>query len=464
MTTKKIPQNFLWGASTSAYQVEGAWNLDGKALSVQDKNTGKIGIADFKDATAHYYHWKEDVELMAEMGFKSYRFSIAWTRIMPNGKINQKGIEFYNNLINSLLEKKIEPIVTIYHFDLPLYLAEQGGWLNRNLTVSAFVEYAKVLFENFGDRVKWWQTINEQNMSIIVGQLIGTVSKEEENPWKNLYQQNHHMLIAQALAMDLFHQIVKNGKIGPAPNIAPVYPASSDPLDVDAAYKAEAWRNWLYLDPAVKGKYNPLILKWFAKMGYTPKTEPNDDQILASGKPDFIAFNYYASMTVQRPSSDTNNNKSVSQQIMPNTPYLFDVVPNEHLIKTEFGWEIDPQGFLQTTRNLYDRYHLPLILTENGLGAYDKLENGQVHDPYRIAYLKAHIEQIPEILSEGIELIGYNPWSAIDLVSTREGLKKRYGFIYVDRDDDGNGEFKRYRKDSFYWYKEVISSNGENLS
>ncbi len=265
--TKKIkafPKNFLWGGSTSAYQIEGAWDKDGKGPSVMDMGKHPDTVTDFKVASNHYDLYKTDVALMAEMGFKAYRFSIAWTRIYPTGtgEINPKGIEFYTNLINELIEKGIEPVVTMYHFDLPYALEEKGGWSNRD-TIDAFENYAKTLFTHFGDRVKYWLTINEQNTLILHGKAIGSVDPDLENPEKELYQQNHHMLLAQAKAMRLCHEMVTDAKVGPAPNIQLVYPASSKPEDVIAAQNFNSIRNWLYLDMACYGRYNSTVWSYF---------------------------------------------------------------------------------------------------------------------------------------------------------------------------------------------------------
>lgn len=465
---KKFPKNFLWGASTSAYQVEGASNVDGKGKSVQDNTKMEVGKTDFQNTSNHYFHYKEDVKLMAEMGFKSYRFSIAWTRIYPNGvgEINLKGVEFYNNLINELIKYKIEPIVTVYHFDPPLELEKQGGWNNRDLMVPAFVSYSKKLFELYGDRVKYWQTINEHNMIIQVGHVIGMVNPKEKDLFKKLYQINHNMLIAQAMVMKIYHDMKLDGKIGPAPNISVVYAKTCKPEDYDAAYKSNAWRNWLYLDAAVYGEYNKIAWDWMVKNGYEPDVRKGDLEILKTGVADFIAFNYYNTFTVKA-STKTGGIKfsDSDQQTSYDIPEMFDVEINGNLPKTEFGWEIDPLGFLNTFRAIWDRYRLPLMVTENGLGAYDFVDNdGLIHDKYRINYLRDHIQEVKKAINEGIDVIGYHPWSAIDLVSTHEGIKKRYGFIYVNIDDNGVGDYSRSKKDSFFWYKKVISTNGEDLS
>ena len=463
---KPFPKDFLWGASTSAYQVEGAWNEDGKGLSVIDVAKYPEGTSDFKVASDHYHRYKEDIALFAEMGLKAYRFSIAWTRIYPNGtgEINQKGIDFYNNLINELLSYNIEPIVTMYHFDLPYALQQKGGWSNRE-TIDAFENYARTLFTYFGDRVKYWLTINEQNMMILHGSAIGTLDPNMKNPQKELYQQNHHMFLAQAKAINLCHEMCPNAKIGPAPNISAVYPASSKPEDIMAAYNFSSIRNWLYLDVPVFGRYNSVAWRYMEEKGYTPTIQKGDMEILESAKPDFIAFNYYATVTVAENKSNASDENSIGdQQIAIGEPGFYRRVDNPYLEKTQFGWEIDPVGFRNTLRELNDRYHLPLLVTENGLGAYDKLEEGDiVNDDYRIEFLRKHIEQARLAITDGVNLIGYCPWSAIDLVSTHQGFSKRYGFIYVNRDEFDLKDLRRIKKKSFYWYKNVIATNGEKL-
>ena len=462
---KSFPDDFLWGASTSAYQIEGAWDEDGKGPSVIDMAQHPEGVTDFKVASDHYHRYKEDVALLAEMGFKTYRFSIAWTRIYPKGtvEINPKGIEFYNNLIDELIAHDIEPLVTMYHFDLPYALQDKGGWSNRE-TIDAFANYAKTLYENFGDRVKYWLTINEQNMMILHGDAIGTLDSNLENPEKELYQQNHHMMLAQAKAMILCHQILDGAKIGPAPNISAVYPATSKPEDVLAANNFNAIRNWLYLDMACFGRYNSVAWSYFEEKGYVPEIQEGDMEILAdaTARPDFIAFNYYSTATVEASrGNDDAKNSTGDQQIVIGEQGVYKGHTNQYLEKTEFGWEVDPVGFRVTLREIYSRYNLPLIVTENGLGAFDKLEEGDVvNDDYRIEYLKKHIKQCQLAITDGVELFGYCPWSAIDLVSTHQGSSKRYGFIYVNREEFDLKDLRRIKKKSFYWYKDVIASNG----
>lgn len=466
---KPFPKDFLWGASTSAYQVEGASLTHGKGPSCQDVKEIPAGTSGLEVCADHYHHYKEDIALMAEMGFKVYRFSISWSRLLPEGtgRVNQEGIDFYNNVIDECLKYDIIPLVTMFHFDMPAALDERGSWSNPD-SVDWFVEFAKLMYESYGDRVKYWLTINEQNMLTLVGPVIGTLHIPEgcTNEIREIYQQNHHMLVAQAKAMTLCHDMVEGGKIGPAPNISLVYPASCKPEDVIASQNSNAIQSWLYLDMSVHGVYNNLVWAYLEEHDATPTFAPGDEEALKNGNPDFIGFNYYNTSTVEDyPLQDTEVESTKSdQQNKKGVKGFYKVIRNPNLGSTEFGWEIDPVGFRSTVREIYSRYRLPLIVTENGLGAYDTLtEDGKVHDTYRIEYLRKHLEQIQLAITDGVEMMGYCPWSAIDLISTHEGAVKRYGFIYVDREEFDLKSLDRYRKDSFFWYKDVIASNGQNL-
>lgn len=460
-TLKNFPENFLWGASSSAYQVEGAYQEDGKGLSVQDIHEPPKGITDFKVASDHYHHFKEDIKLMAELGLKAYRFSIAWTRIIPDGdgEINQKGLDFYDELINELLKYDIEPVVTMYHFDLPYALHQKGGWANR-ATVDAFERYARILLEQYGDRVKYWLTINEQNVMINHPNAMnpGRVPSKKE-----LYQQCHHMFIAGAKAMILCHELCKDAKIGPAPNITAIYPEKCNPSDVIAADNWECIRCWLYLDVAVYGRYNPTAWAYMEEKGYVPEILEGDMEILKVGKPDYLGVNYYATATVSASKNDGHDTqpRSGDQQVMIGEEGVYRAAKNPYLEETEFGWMIDSIGLRVTLRRIYDRYHLPLLITENGLGAKDELtRDGKVHDTYRIDYFTRHFHQAQLAITDGVELLGFCPWAVMDLVSTHQGYGKRYGFIYVDREEEDIKEMKRYKKDSFAWYQNVIKENG----
>lgn len=465
---KPFPEGFLWGASTSAYQVEGAWNEDGKGMSVQDipdEKKQKEGVADFKAASDHYHRYQEDVKLFSEMGMKAYRFSIAWSRVIPDGdgEVNEKGLEFYENLIDELIKYHIEPVVTIYHFDLPYELEKKGGWLNRD-TVDAFERYARVLFEHFGNRVKYWLTINEQNVMIVHAGAVGVGKRSLTK--KETYQQNHHMLLAQAKVMKLCHAMLKDSKIGPAPNITAIYPKTCKPEDVIAANNWESLRCWLYLDVAVWGRYNSLVWSYLCDRGIQPEFAEGDEEILKGAAPDFISMNYYATATVSQSQNRDDDVKSRSgdQQIMIGEKGVYRAEENEYLPKTAYGWTVDPVGFRVTLRKIYERYHLPIIISENGLGEPEKLEDdGTVDDSPRIDYLREHIKQLQLALTDGVDVFGYCPWAALDLVSTHQGYRKRYGFIYVNREETDLKDMKRIPKKSFYWYRELIRSNGGSL-
>ncbi|MFE4635754.1 glycoside hydrolase family 1 protein [Streptomyces sp. NPDC056773] len=455
--------DFLWGAATSAYQVEGAWDTDGKGPSVQDaRGNYPEGTTDFKVAADHYHRFEEDVRLFAELGLKAYRLSIAWTRIVPDGDgaVNPDGIAFYHRLFDALLAHDIEPVVTVYHFDLPQALQDKGGWTSRS-TIDAFARYCEVLFEEFGSKVTHWLTINEQNMMILHGAAIGTAGTISDDPKRELYQQNHHMMVAQARVTKMCHDMLPAAKIGPAPNISVVYPASCKPEDVLAASDYNAIRNWLYLDMAVYGTYNPTAWAWMTAAGIAPEFAEDDAEVLKAGTADFLALNYYSTATVAAAEGGEAVDSGVcDQQLSAGEAGVFRPVSNPHLATTEFGWEIDPVGFRSTLRDVYDRYRLPIMVTENGLGGFDTVEDGEIHDDYRITYLSTHIEQMRLAVSDGVDVIGYHPWSAMDLISTHQGVAKRYGFIYVDRDEFDLKELRRIRKDSFFWYQQLIKGNG----
>ncbi len=464
---KGFPENFLWGGSTSAYQVEGAWNEDGKGLSVIDMCDHPEGTADFKIASDHYHRFKEDVKLFSEMGLKAYRFSIAWTRIIPQGtgEVNEKGIKFYNDLIDELNKYNIEPVVTMFHFDLPYALEEKGGWSNRD-TIYAFSKYAKVLFERFGSKVKYWLTINEQNTMILHPGAIGIPKGGKLPSKKELYQQNHHMLLAQAKVMNLCHEMCPNGKIGPALNTTAMYGETCNPLDSIAAHNWETIRCWSFLDMAVRGKYNKLAWSYLMDRGLEPIIEDGDMDIMKNAKPDFIAINYYSTATIAASKGDASDisARAGDQQIMLGEQGVYRAAENPYVDKTKYGWVVDPIGLRMTLRKVSERYDLPILITENGIGAPDKLEkNETINDDYRIDYIRKHLEQLKLAINDGVEVMGYCPWSAIDVVSTHQGYGKRYGFIYVNRDEFDLKDLRRIKKKSFNWYKNVINTNGEEL-
>ena len=463
---KPFPSDFLWGASTSAYQVEGAWDEDGKSPSIIDQYEHPKEYADFKVASDHYHRYKEDIRLFAELGLKAYRFSIAWTRILPmgTGSVNLAGIRHYGDVIDECRKYNIEPIVTMYHFDLPYCLEEKGGWGSRE-TIEAFVEYAKVLFKQFGKKVKYWLTINEQNTMILHPGAIGLPKGGKLPSKKELYQQNHHLMLAQARVMKLCHELCPDSKIGPALNLAAMYPETCNPKDAIAAHNWEVLRCWNFADVPVFGWYHPLAWQYLLDRGLAPKVEEGDKEILKGARPDLIAMNYYSTAAIAASRGDALDvsARAGDQQIMLGETGVYRAADNPYVEKTKYGWVIDPSGFRYTLRKVYERYHLPVLITENGIGAPDMLEDGQVHDDYRIDFIRQHLTALRLAITDGVEVIGYCPWAALDVVSTHQGYKKRYGFIYVDRDEFDLKEMKRMKKDSFYWYQKVIEENGAGL-
>ncbi|MEO2506962.1 glycoside hydrolase family 1 protein [Clostridium paraputrificum] len=464
---KNFPEDFLWGASTSAYQVEGAWNEDGKGLSVIDMLDHPEGTSDFKVASDHYHRYKEDVRLFSELGLKAYRFSIAWSRIIPNGvgEVNKKGIEFYSNLIDELNKYNIEPIVTMYHFDLPYELERKGGWSNREV-IDDFVEYAKVLFDNFGHKVKYWLTINEQNTMILHPGAIGVPKGGKLPSKKELYQQNHHMLLAQAKVMDLCHKMCPNGKIGPALNITSMYGETCNPNDAIAAHNWETLRGWSFLDLAIYGRYNKLFWSYLEDRNLEPTVLEGDMEVMKLGNPDFVAMNYYSTVTIAESRGDASDvsARAGDQQIMLGEPGVYRAAENPYVSKTKYGWVVDPVGLRMTLRKVTERYNLPILITENGYGDNDILEeNDTINDDDRIEFIKQHLEQLKLAICDGVEVIGYCPWSAIDVVSTHQGYGKRYGFIYVNRGEFDLMDLRRIKKKSFYWYQNIIKNNGNNI-
>lgn len=476
----KFPKDFLWGASTSSAQVEGAYDQDGRGLSIWDVKANNPKTCSFHYASDFYHHYKEDIALMAEMGFKVYRMSIAWSRILPSGEgeINQVGIKFYKDVFSECHKYGIEPIVTIFHFDLPndLYV-KYGGWNDRSM-IDVYLNYCRVLFENFKDDVKYWLTFNEQNMLIHFGAIDMIGGSNRFQTVDDLYNQAHIQLVAQAKAIHLCHELCPNAKIGPAPNITTAYPNTNSPEDYLAAMNNDDLRNNFYLDALVFGEYPRSVYRYLELNNAKIRIEEGDMECMKTCHPDFIGFNCYGNDTIQkldfyeRDYSEMLNkdNRDMSYLVsLMEKPGVGRAVKNDNFVKNSIDeHSYDPYCIRVTARRLTNRYHLPLIVTENGYGRKDVLEaDGTIHDEYRIEHLRETIKQMALGIEEGAMLFGYCPWSAIDLVSTREGISKRYGFVYVDRNEDDEeaktSKMKRYRKDSFYWYKHVIETNGEEL-
>ena len=476
----KFPPQFLWGAASAAYQCEGAAAEDGKGPSVWDafcRIPGKTRNGTTGDTAVDFYHrFEEDIALMKEMGLKAFRFSVSWSRVFPEGEgnINRKGLEFYDHLIDRLLENGIEPMVTLYHWDLPLALQEKyGGWLSRK-TADAFVAYAGFLFARWRGKVRWWITFNEQNVFTGLGYRFAAHPPGEKD-FRHMMQANHIVNLANARTVRLAHQMDPTFRIGPSFGYGPSYPLNADPGNVLAALNADAFNNDWGLDVYVKGRYPRFVLKHLERLGLAPDIREEDYAILEGARPDFLGMNYYHGGTVQ---ANVFENPQLSKQKTLDTtdPYqmqadmeespekvMFETARNPYLESTEWGWEIDPKGFRVALRKMYDRYELPIIVTENGIGTMDVLENGKIHDTQRIEYLRQHLLEMRKAITDGVEVIGYCAWSFTDLLSWLNGYRKRYGFVYVDRDEQDGGTLNRYRKDSFHWYADVIRSNGNSI-
>ena len=476
-----FPKGFYWGGATAANQLEGGWQEGGKGISCPDICTGGSATKSKRitpvleegtfypshDAIDHYHRFKEDIALFAQMGFKMYRFSIAWTRIFPNGdedKPNEAGLKFYEELIDECLKYGIEPMITISHYESPFNLTKKwNGWASRKM-IDCYLNFCKAIFTRYKGKVKYWLTFNEINgatmpMGGFVGQgilnKIETVDldKQYDIPSRR-FQALHYQFLASALAVKIAHEINPNYQVGCMQIIGTSYPLTCNPNDQIETQQKNHLMNWFCSDVQCRGKYPNYIKRYFKENNIEIKMEEDDEEILAAGPVDFFTGSYYMSMCQTADESKKNGKGNI-----------LGGVPNPYLKASDWGWQIDPVGLRYSLNEIYDRYQLPIFIVENGLGAYDKIdENGKVNDDYRIEYLRKHIEQMQEAVLDGVDLKGYTPWGCIDLVSASTGeMAKRYGFIFVERYDDGTGDFARRRKESFYWYKKVIETNGEVL-
>ncbi|MBS4750726.1 6-phospho-beta-glucosidase [Granulicatella sp. zg-ZJ] len=472
-----LRKDFLWGGATAANQVEGGYDKGGKGLASVDVipqgeyrfpvMRGELSYKDVPEDTYFparegidmYTHYKEDIQLMKEMGFKAYRFSVSWARIFPTGEEeqpNEEGLAFYEDIIDTLLENGIEPVVTICHFDVPLHLVDTyGSWKSRKM-IDFYVRYATALFTRFSQKVKYWMTFNEINMLLHLPFMGAGISFESgENKNQVLYQAAHHELVASALVTKVAKDINPNMQIGCMIAAGQYYAQTSHPNDVlDAAEKNR--HNFFFVDVQSRGAYPNYALKQMERDGVVLEMASDDLEILKQNTVDYIGFSYYSSRltgTLEQNSEKTSGN-------------VFPTLINPYLKRSEWGWQIDPVGLRITMNALYERYNKPLFIVENGLGANDTVdEHGHIEDDYRIDYLREHIKEMKKAVElDGVDLIGYLPWGWIDLVSASTGeMKKRYGFVYVDKDNTGNGTLKRTPKKSFDWYKQVIASNGDVL-
>ena len=480
-----FPEEFLWGGATAANQCEGAWNEGGKGPSTADmtpfreeevaKNIADMDasygeVLKYNDPSVpgnfpkrrgidFYHHYKEDIALFAEMGFKVYRMSIAWSRIYPTGyeaEPNEEGLKFYDNVFNELLKYHIQPLVTLSHYEMPIGITlKENGWESRN-TIDLFMKFADTVFHRYRNQVKYWIPFNEINMVLTSVYVGGGCLKERSS--KDLmtlrYQITHHQLVASALAVKHCHEIIPDAKIGCMIGRLETYPMTCNPADVMKAVQ-ENQLNFFYTDVAARGEYPNFMSRYFHDHHIQIETHPEDEQILKEGRCDFVSFSYYMSYTA---SAEAGKEK--------NSGNMVESDGNPYLEVSEWKWPIDPTGLRITLNRMWDRYQLPVFVLENGLGAVDKVKaDGSIHDPYRIDYLRRHIQEMKKAVEDGVEVMGYTTWGPIDIVSqgTCE-MKKRYGFIYVDEDNYGKGSFARKKKDSFEWYRKVIASNGEDLS
>ncbi|EAS45569.1 6-phospho-beta-glucosidase [Photobacterium profundum] len=475
MADVKFPEGFLWGGAIAANQSEGAHLAGGKGLTTVDmipygenrmpiklglRNSVELDQTEYypsHQAIDFYHRYKEDIAMLAEMGFKVFRMSIAWSRIFPNGDEetpNQAGIDFYRSIFEECKKYDIEPLVTLCHFDVPMHLVnEYGSWRNRKM-ISFFERYARTCFEAFDGLVKYWLTFNEINILLASPfSGAGLMFQEGENKDQIKYQAAHHELVASALVTKIAHEINPNNQVGCMLAGGNFYPYSCKPEDVFTAMQKDR-ENLFFIDVQSRGYYPSYAQKVFNDKNVVLDIHEEDHEILKHTV-DFISFSYYASRCA---SADMNEGNTSEANVVKS-------IKNPHLPASDWGWVIDPQGLRITMNTLYDRYQKPLFLVENGLGAKDVIEaNGEINDNYRIDYLREHVEAMKDAIGDGIPLMGYTPWGCIDLVAASTGeMSKRYGFIYVDRDDLGNGTLNRMRKKSFYWYKKVIASNGECL-
>ncbi|MEE5987806.1 glycoside hydrolase family 1 protein [Ligilactobacillus equi] len=477
-------KDFLWGGAVAANQVEGAYDVDGKGLSVADVATYKpnVDVKDYKknvfvssetiaeamaDKSTKYYpkrrgidqyhRYKEDIALFKELGFKAYRFSIAWTRIFPNGEEetpNQKGIDFYKKFIKELKDNGIEPIVTLSHYEMPLALAlKYNGWADKRL-IDLFVKFSKVCFENFRN-VKYWLTFNEiDSVTRHPFTSAGIIEDKTENLEETEYQALHNQFVASALVTKLAHEIIPESQVGCMLTKLTTYPATAKPGDVLASMNKNLMNNYP-ADVQANGAYSPLILSYFKKNNFNIDMTDEELKTIADNTVDFISFSYYMSLIAAEDEDGlemTTGNTVVGGK-------------NPYLKATDWGWTVDPMGLRISLEELYDRYKKPLMIVENGMGAKDVVEeDGSIHDDYRIEYFKQHLREMKKAVEDGVDLLGYTSWAPIDLISASTSqMSKRYGFIYVDQDDEGNGTLNRSKKDSFAWYQHVIATNGEEL-
>lgn len=480
----RFPDGFLWGGATAANQFEGGWKEGGRGDTLADHITkgGNGKLRKFTHeirenfyypshtAVDFYHYYETDLELLAKMGIKAFRMSISWSRFFPRGdeeEPNRQGIEYYRKVFLCCKKYGIEPVVTIAHYDVPYCLAAEYGGFSSRKVIEYYLRYCKVIFTEYKDLVRYWITFNEINCGLVgygdlfsLGLLpegdteVPQLQEDSARKKSQRYTALHNQFVASAKAVILAHQINPDNLVGCMIAGTLSYPYSCKPEDALLAQRCMQLSNYYCGDVQVRGEYPFFARRYWEENGISVQMEPGDLEILKEGTVDFYTLSYYRSHCSQA--------EKASPDMAAN---IFGGVLNPYLNTSAWGWQIDAQGLRYLLNEIYGRYKVPIMIVENGLGAADTVEeNGQIHDPYRIDYLRQHIEQMGEALRDGVELIGYTTWGCIDLVSLSTGeMKKRYGFVYVDLDNDGNGSFQRRCKDSFYWYRQVIESNGEKL-
>lgn len=469
----EFPKEFLWGGAVAANQCEGAWNIGGKGISVADieelpKEYDRKTVFNFKhtleDIQRHiedkegnyprrrgidfYHHYKEDLALMKEMGFKCFRTSIAWTRIFPKGDENtpnEEGLKFYDNLINEIIKDGMEPIITISHYEMPIHLVTKyGGWYNRKL-IDLFYRYAKVLLDRYGNRVKYWIVMNQINSFGWGADFpgLGLALNTHEDMLEARYQSLHHQFVANAMIKKYAKSLKYDIQIGVMNGCKFTYPKTCLPEDALACYQHNEMNQFFYGDVLLRGEYPGYAWRFFKEHKFNLHMQEQDLTLLKENPSDFFSFSYYCTAIF-------SEEKGLEE--------------NSLLSKSVYGWSIDPTGLRYLLNVYWDRWQKPIFIGENGLGTFDTFENGKIHDQYRINYLKEHLKSLKEAIQDGVNCFGYASWGPIDIISCSQGeMDKRYGFIYVDLDNDGKGSGRRYKKDSFYWYKHVIETNGSEL-
>ncbi len=462
-----FPETFLWGGAIAANQAEGAYDVDGKGMSIADcfahgiKHDADIPPVEGRFYPSHeaidfYHNYKDDLALMQQMGFNVFRTSINWTRIFPNGddaEPNEKGLQFYDDLFDEMISRGMQPLVTLSHYETPLHLVEAyGSWRNRKL-IDLFLRYCDVVFHRYKNKVKYWLTFNEiNNMRRMPGAAGGIFFKKGENHQQVVYQACHHMFIANSLAIKLCHEIIPDAKIGCMLSLSNTYPHTCKPEDVFETMELRR-RSLLFGDVMIRGEYPAYMARIWDEEDVKIETEPGDEELLKKYTSDFLGFSYYRTSTHEYGQpfcGDTGGDQGT---------------PNPYLETTPWGWQIDPLGLRYTLKELNVRWQIPLFVVENGLGQVDVPDaNGQIHDSYRTDYLRRHLQAVKDAIRDGVEVMGYTYWGPIDIVSAGTGeMKKRYGFVYVDRDNEGHGTMERRKKDSFDYYAHVIATNGAEL-